>query len=627
VAIFIPLVWVVWETRLERSDSDGEKNMANKMIETRDIVFDVAPAGRNTLRLVKARIPDGQIFEDQMDARRAGARNQFASRSVEHSGLDVPSVREHVHAELPRMAEEADARAAEPHAFCVPGTEPWPKPVTLPEVLDEAYAAIKQYIDITDEAAFACALWSAWTHVFDQFDVAPLLVLKSPVKRCGKTSLLTVLSKFVTRPIPTSNISPAALYRVVEEQRPTLLIDEADTWLPNNREARGIINCGHTRDTAFIIRNQHSRPQRFSSWCPKLIAGIGNLPGTIEDRAIIIPLDRKPRDVQVDRLTRKAKRKLEVIGRKFARWAADHAGALDSDAEPADIPPCLNDRAVDNWWPLFILADHAGGHWPRRAREAAAKLSGEEDLDEEDVGIRLLAAIREILPSLPATDFIPTSDLLKALHVSDEWSSFGKGGRPISAPAMAKILRSFNIKPVKTAWNRGYCRESLEQAFRKYLAASPEQSAIAPYPAANDDGKTTYDDDIKHHNEAAAEANSCIGRDGDRAGSHDCCTAKTVRAEEWGVKRKRPLPHSFHAAPATPFVGGPRYTVGFKSELDLRRSGEKDEKLSIFDAIKQRLIKEMNQSERDPRTARTRTTHFRPSGCGCRNLAQTKRRR
>jgi len=535
---------------------------------------------------------------------------------VKHWGLDLSSIRERVHTELPRMDKEADARAAEPHAFCVPEIEPWPEPVTLREVLDEAYAAIKQYICITDEAAVACVLWSAWTHVFDQFDVAPLLVLKSPVKRCGKTSLLTVLSKFVARPLPTSNISSAALYRVVEEQRPTLLIDEADTWLPNKKEAHGIIDCGHTRDAAFTIRNQHSRPQSFSTWCPKLIAGIGNLPDTIEDRAIIIPLDRKPRDVQVDRLTQKAKRKLEAVGRKFARWTADHAGALDSDAEPEDIPPCLNDRAVDNWLPLFVLAEHAGGDWARRAREAAAKLSGEEDLDGEDVGIRLLAAIQEILPALPATDIIPTSALLKALHDWDECSSLGKGGRPITPHALATILRSFNIKPVKTAWNRGYRRESLEQAFRKYLAASPEQSAIAPYPAASDDGKTTYVDDTKRHNEAAVEANICLGRDGDRAGSNDCCAAKTVRAEDLGVKRNRPMPHSFRTVPVPPLVEEPHCTVGFKSEFDLHHSGKKDGKLRIFDAMKQRLIKETNHSARDRRTARTRTTRLPPSGCG-----------
>ena len=44
-----------------------------------------------------------------------------------------------------------------------------------------------------------------------------------------------------------------AIFRVVELQRPTLLIDEADTFLPENEELRGILNSGH-RQGGSVIR-------------------------------------------------------------------------------------------------------------------------------------------------------------------------------------------------------------------------------------------------------------------------------------------------------------------------------------------------------------------------------------
>src|SRR6266404_117649 len=40
----------------------------------------------------------------------------------------------------------------------------------------------------------------------------------------------------------------------VEEERPTLLIDEADTWLQGNDQLRGILNSGYSRKTAYVVR-------------------------------------------------------------------------------------------------------------------------------------------------------------------------------------------------------------------------------------------------------------------------------------------------------------------------------------------------------------------------------------
>src|SRR5205814_5034442 len=133
----------------------------------------------------------------------------------------------------------------------------------------------------------------------------------SPEEQCGKTTLWTVLSHLVNRPEIAANISPPAFFRVIEENRPTLLIDEADTFLKRNVELRGILNAGYTRDTAYVVRvsNQKgseresegapdrqkagSRLARFSCFCPKAIASIGRLPETLADRCILFWMQRK----------------------------------------------------------------------------------------------------------------------------------------------------------------------------------------------------------------------------------------------------------------------------------------------------------------------------------------------
>jgi hypothetical protein len=177
--------------------------------------------------------------------------------------------------------------------------EPWPDAVTPAALLDSIVAVFNRYIVLPKYAAEALALWilHAWT--FDAGDISPFVVLTSPTKRCGKTSVLILLNWLTPRSELASNISPSAIFRYIEEQQPCLLIDEADSFLKSSEEARGILNSGHTKAAAYVIRNVEMggdhKPQRFSTWSPKVIASIGGLAGTLEDRAIVIPMQRKPK--------------------------------------------------------------------------------------------------------------------------------------------------------------------------------------------------------------------------------------------------------------------------------------------------------------------------------------------
>ena len=94
-----------------------------------------------------------------------------------------------------------------------------------------------------------------------------------------------------------------------------LLVDEADTFLTNNEELRGVFNSGHTRTAAKIIRcvEPDFRPRIFSTFAARVIARIGKLQGTLEDRSIAISLRRKTREEQVERLRRD---RLERVSRK-----------------------------------------------------------------------------------------------------------------------------------------------------------------------------------------------------------------------------------------------------------------------------------------------------------------------
>src|SRR5215831_3643670 len=166
----------------------------------------------------------------------------------------------------------------------------------------------------------------------DAGEVSPFMVLVSPTKRCGKTSVLIVLYYLTPRSELASNITPSALFRYIEDVRPTLLIDEADSFLKDNEELRGILNSGHTKAAANIIRNVEVNGQykarRFSTWAPKAIATIRELADTLEDRSIIITLQRKPKTAAVERLRKRDSEEFATLRRKAARWAADNLDKL-----------------------------------------------------------------------------------------------------------------------------------------------------------------------------------------------------------------------------------------------------------------------------------------------------------
>src|SRR5262249_13948351 len=148
------------------------------------------------------------------------------------------------------------------------------------------------------------ALWVVLTYLMDEVDVAAILGLTSPVKRCGKTLVMDMLTRLAHRPLATSNVSPAALFRVIDRYSPTLLCDEGETFLRDNEGLRGILNAGHTRATAYVLRavGEEFEPRRFSTWGAKAIALIGTLPDTLADRSVEVRLERRKRDEKIERL-------------------------------------------------------------------------------------------------------------------------------------------------------------------------------------------------------------------------------------------------------------------------------------------------------------------------------------
>ena len=222
----------------------------------------------------------------------------------------------------------------------IPDVEPWTKKVDGAALLDEIDEAIRRHVVLDEAAAEAAALWVIHTHAIDAAYVSPRLAITSPQKRCGKTTLLLQLSGLVARPGTSANLTAATMFRAIHAARPTMLIDEADTFLGDAEEMRGVINAGHCRGTATVWRTVEAagghEVREFDVWAPVALAAIGKLPGTIEDRSIKIAMRRRRPDEKVERLRLDKLGDLEPIARRAARWAKDNLDALRA-ADP-DVP-------------------------------------------------------------------------------------------------------------------------------------------------------------------------------------------------------------------------------------------------------------------------------------------------
>ena len=251
---------------------------------------------------------------------------------------------------------------------------------------------------LDDAQADAVTLWVAHTHVFDAFGCTPYLAIASAEKRSGKTRLLEVLELLVREPLPTANISDAALFRVIDERQPTLLIDEVDAIFGKKSAARASSAGSSTPATAaarppiaWAARTTRRCRRSRSTARRRSPASATACPDTISDRSIPIRLKRRTRDESVERFRL---REVEPEGHELRDRLADwlepqHDQLVDSRPE---LPDELDDRAQDVWEPLLAIADLRMS-WAERARAAAIALSTGEERQDDSITALLIRDI------------------------------------------------------------------------------------------------------------------------------------------------------------------------------------------------------------------------------------------
>ena len=350
---------------------------------------------------------------------------------------------------------------------------PWSEPVNGAALLAEIRDTVRRFIVCETETADATALWCAFTWFVDVVQVAPLAIITAPEKRCGKSQLLDFIGRLSRRPLAASNVTASALFRVIERDCPTLLIDEADSFVDRSEDLRGLINSGHTRTSAFVLRSvgDDFEPKSFSTWGAKALCGIGKLAATIMDRGVILELRRKLPTESVERLRHAPSELFPRLASMLARWSEDSLAAVGS-ARPS-LPDALNDREQDSWEPLLAIADHAGGEWPTLARATALALSERNAENTVSMGVELLGDIKDVFDK-KGLDKISSKQLLASLNNDEDksWCTYNRGVS-MTAKQLAKHLKDFGVAPgtIRTyeGTPKGYRLQQFADVFARYL--------------------------------------------------------------------------------------------------------------------------------------------------------------
>jgi hypothetical protein len=438
---------------------------------------------------------------------------------------------------------------------------PHPEPVVVGELLTEIEAIIKRHVVLSDSAATALAVWVLHTYVYELRDTVAYVAIESPEKRCGKTTLLSVLAAMANKALIASNVTVGALFRAIDTCHPTLFIDEADTFLAGSNTMRGIINSGNTWRTAFVLRLSRARAKvahpslsrrgrgsdglvethadargsvgaethplpygrgsdvgsvdlaapndpdsgllRYSCWCPKVIAMIGKVPDTIGDRSIVVSMVRK---LESETRAPLAELNADVIKAKCARFALD-AGEKIAEYEKIRGEG-LNDRAADTFDPLYVIARLAGEEWEQKLHAAAHGLL--PNAYSKSPGTELLLDIHILFVATDG-DRVFTRDLVATLREEPLGISSSTLKYPtIDEYQVSQLLRPYGIKPSTFRMGRqvskGYYGEDIADAVMRYVPKAEIDARLQEL-----EKRRKLKDEVKAEREAEEKANPTSG--------------------------------------------------------------------------------------------------------------------
>jgi hypothetical protein len=348
-------------------------------------------------------------------------------------------------------------------------------------LLEDVRAFIARFVAFPEpHHIYSVTLWAAHTHMIGEFYTTPRLAMVSAEPESGKTRVLEILALLTPNPMLCFTPSTAAIFRKLDQEQITLLLDETDTVFnfrgkdDQNEDLRALLNAGYRRGASIPrCTGRNHEVTDFKVFAATALAGIGDMPDTIMTRSIIIRMKRRAAGEHIEQYrARDVDPEGHALRDRLAAWGA----VVGSEAGRARLDlPGVTDRRAEAWEPLVAVADIAGGDWPGRARVAAvADVTAHRGRDGS-LGIRLLTDLKTVFEE---REVMATSDIITALVAMDGDAPWGDlKNKPIDSRGLAIRLKRYGIAPkvvrIGATTQRGYARVDLHDAWTRYLPTLP----------------------------------------------------------------------------------------------------------------------------------------------------------
>lgn len=322
---------------------------------------------------------------------------------------------------------------------------------------------INRYCIFSDQSyALPLSLWILSTFIHTDFDSLAYLCITASTKRAGKTRCAEIISFVCSNPVSSGALTPAAIYKQINEVHPTIFFDEAETL---NSEAastmRAILNMGY-RKGSKVQRMKGEQVMEYDVYCPKVFILIGDVNDTLKDRSIIIRMKRADADQIPQRFVYEvAKTEGAEIRSELAEAIEENHSLLYENFVNFKGIEFLSDRDEEIWSPMFVICQTL---FPERMKELeriATDITAEKTVDsatyrsllgegveekarDDEFARRLLA---DMATAINGEKHIPTMQLIERLHAipTAPWRKYrGEGLNPHN---LGDMMDRFHVQP------------------------------------------------------------------------------------------------------------------------------------------------------------------------------------
>lgn len=297
---------------------------------------------------------------------------------------------------------------------------------------------IRRFMWYPDDRAYELiAAWIMQTYVFMVFDQCGYLALVG-TKRAGKTRLFEILEMLCFNAKLSTSVTDAYVFRAVEIDRVTLLVDEADHLKQMQKdgvnERLEILRGGYRRSGSVgRIEGEDRKRVDFSTYSPKAVANVSGLEDALEDRTIPIPVERKPKQVKVERIIhRRLKAETTILRNMLYCFGLQYAAELARLYDEVEIRG-VDDREAEIWSGIITISRLAGGpevseRLIKMAQENAERKAlheGAESVDAQEIlAVWTLATEEEPDFTEGANRWFQTKRMLRAISDQLGWENF-----------------------------------------------------------------------------------------------------------------------------------------------------------------------------------------------------------